>query len=274
MKKTILSIVIALITITSFATTTFDSEKIIGEWKGAYIVNANVIPINVYIKNTNGELSASVDYPYRNIDDNTFDITIDGDVFLLKRKNKQGHVMQFEGKQDGPIVTGSFAYIADAMDGNRGIFQLMKSSAKHIKGEPIPSYSLNTFNNTTVDKSSFKGKYVLLDFWATWCGPCVKKRPMLEKIHNKYGDKVEIISISLDREKETVQNFRKSKYPMDWHHAIRPDMKNDPLIKELVPQGLPYGYIIDPNGIILATGDALKAENLESTANRIFQNND
>ncbi len=270
MKKLVLCTYIALIAMAAFAAPKSNEESIIGEWKGAYIINANVIPINVYISNTNSKLSAVVDYPAQNRFDIDFDILMNGDSFMLKRTTKRGDTMQYQGQLDGNVITGSFTYIGADMKENPGIFQLMKSSSKHFKGNQIPNYSLTTFESKAIDKNTFKGKYVLLDFWATWCVPCVKKRPKLEAMHKKFGDKIEIISISLDREKETVENFRKSKYPMEWHNAIRPDMKNDLLIKEFVPQGLPYGYIIDPNGKILATGDALKAENLERTANHIL----
>jgi thiol-disulfide isomerase/thioredoxin len=157
------------------------------------------------------------------------------------------------------------------MKNNPGTFQLMKSKAKHIKGYPISGYSVETFEDKVIDNNSFKGKYVILDFWATWCPPCVKKRPALEAMYKKYGDRLEIISVSLDKEITTVQDFRKAKFPMEWNHSIKPDMRNDPLVKEFVPQGLPYGYLIDPKGKIIAFADELSAENLKHTVERILK---
>ncbi|MCK8479791.1 TlpA family protein disulfide reductase [Psychroserpens algicola] len=112
--------------------------------------------------------------------------------------------------------------------------QIQLTSSNYIKGDIFPKYSLKTLEGKMIDNNSFKGKYILIDFWATWCIPCVKKRPVLEEINKKFGDKIEIISISLDSEISTVQNFRKEKYRMDWNHSIKPKMINDPLIKNLV----------------------------------------
>lgn len=258
-------------TITLNASSITILSGIAGEWKGAYIINANVIPINVYIKDNRGKLSAVVDYPTQQRFNVVFDVVLNTNSFILSRKSKQGYVMQFKGDLNNNVIIGSFKYLSEQMKDNPGTFQLMKSKAKHIKGYPIPGYSLQTFEDKEINNFSFKGKYVLLDFWATWCPPCVKKRSALEAMNKNYGDRLEIISVSLDKEIITVQDFRKARFPMEWNHAIKPDMRNDPFIKEFVPQGLPYGYLIDPNGKIMAFADELSSENLKQTVERILK---
>lgn len=270
MRNTILSCLFLYLTFSAHATSELKDADIKGEWKGAYIVNANVIPFNVYLRNIDNKLTALVDYPSQNRFNVEFDVRYSNDSFELSKTMKDGTVMKFEGNKIDNLITGSFKYISDKMKSNPGSFQLMKSMAKHIKGDKIPAYDLVSFENKPLNNNSFKGKFILLDFWATWCGPCVKKRPKLEAIQKKFGNKIEIISISLDREISTVQTFRKVKYPMNWNHVTRPDMSKDPLVKEFIPQGLPYGYIISPDGKILATGDELSSENLEDTANRLL----
>ncbi len=77
------------------------------------------------------------------------------------------------------------------------------------KGESIaPDFSLANANGGTIKLSDFKGKVVILDFWATWCPPCRKGIPDLIELKNQYGDKIAIIGISVDTDsKEEVVPF-------------------------------------------------------------------
>ena len=70
-----------------------------------------------------------------------------------------------------------------------------------IIGKPAPNFTLMDKNNKQVSLSDFKGKYVLLDFWATWCRPCIAEIPNLKKIKKDFGgEKFEIISVCIDRD--------------------------------------------------------------------------
>lgn len=108
--------------------------------------------------------------------------------------------------------------------------------------------------------SAYKGKYILLDFWASWCAPCRKEHPKLINLYNTYkGGKFEIIAVSLDNNKQ------------DWLNAIQQDNINWIQVSDLRGQqnaialqygvqSVPANFLIDPNGVIIGknlTADAL-----------------
>lgn len=89
---------------------------------------------------------------------------------------------------------------------------------KRLAGKPAPELVLQDIQGRTVKLSDLKGKTVLLDFWATWCGPCRADGPALDKLWNKYGDKsLMVIGISIDEARPVVEKFlakHPHKYPI------------------------------------------------------------
>lgn len=82
-------------------------------------------------------------------------------------------------------------------------------------GENAPSFSLKDLSGNTVSLESFKGKVVLLNFWATWCAPCVVEMPSLAHLHDKLKDRgFSVVSIAMQDNPESVKEFvDKSKFP-------------------------------------------------------------
>ena len=102
------------------------------------------------------------------------------------------------------------------------------------------------------DKPDTKGKYVLIEYWATWCGPCRKSIPLLNKFQKKYGDELVVIGISEESEEDVL---KMTEPQIDFHLAI--DTKKR-MKDELGVFGIPHIIILEPNGYVIWEGFPLQ----------------
>jgi thiol-disulfide isomerase/thioredoxin len=93
-----------------------------------------------------------------------------------------------------------------------------------------------------------KGKFVLIDFWATWCGPCRKYIPTLNNFHEKFGDKLAVIGLS-DEPAETVEKFENPKIKYSEAIDTKATLKNALQVK-----GIPHVILISPKGVVIWEG--------------------
>lgn len=124
----------------------------------------------------------------------------------------------------------------------------------------------------TLSLDTFKGKFLLIDFWATWCKPCVAELPGLQKAHATFKDRgLEVLSLSLDNTPEAVASLRSAlKLPMPWKHALLEGHTEHPFCKALQVQAIPRVFLVSPDGKILAMDDELQGAALERTLARIL----
>jgi thiol-disulfide isomerase/thioredoxin len=135
-------------------------------------------------------------------------------------------------------------------------------------GKPVPDFSVTALEDSkkVYSKSSLKGKYYLLDFWAVWCGPCIAEMDNLHEAYEKFKKKnFEILSLSFDPKPEDVIKFRNEKWKMPWLHSFVQGGFNSDLAKSFEVIGIPKPILVDRDGNIVATDMDLRGEHLEKT---------
>ncbi len=129
-------------------------------------------------------------------------------------------------------------------------------------GRMAPAFDLPTADGKVIRLADFKGKYVLIDFWASWCGPCRQENPNIVRLYNRFKDKnFTILGVSLDDDKA------------DWLKAIKDDGLNWTQVSELKRwdspianlykiESIPASFLLDPQGKIIAKN--LRGADLEN----------
>ena len=159
----------------------------------------------------------------------------------------------------------------DTADGKK-VDEILAAMAKQQAGKKIQSSLVEgsefpTFSETGLDAKPFaladyKGKLVLVDFWATWCGPCVGELPNVMKVYEKHhGEGFEILGVSLDGDKERLTSFLKEKN-MTWPQYFDGQKWENKLAVKYGVNSIPATYLLGKDGKIIGKG--LRGEALEN----------
>jgi thiol-disulfide isomerase/thioredoxin len=144
---------------------------------------------------------------------------------------------------DVPYVHGTLGKAAAAE-----LFEIQKLAV----GQPVPNIEAEDADGKTYKLSDYRGKVVVLDFWATWCGPCLSMIPHeKELVERMHGRPFALIGINVDEEKETLKTFqqkRKLSWPSLWDPAS--DEESGPIAGKWNVKAYPTLYIVDAKGVI------------------------
>ncbi len=136
-------------------------------------------------------------------------------------------------------------------------------------GKPAPELSLDDADGKAIPLSSFKGKYVLVDFWASWCGPCRMENPNVVKAYSEYKNKnFAILGVSLDKDKGAWQKAVKDDN-LSWAQVSDLKYWNSHAVEVFQFQGIPFNILVDPQGKIIA--QELRGADLENKLKEVLQ---
>ena len=120
------------------------------------------------------------------------------------------------------------------------------------EGQTAPTFKCKDIYGNEVSLNDNISEYILLDFWATWCGPCVAEIPYLKEAYNKHKEKnFEIIGINYDKDLQLLKKFIKDKQ-ISWKQISDFPFDSGPIAKQYRVLALPTTYLVDKNGKILA----------------------
>jgi peroxiredoxin len=122
-------------------------------------------------------------------------------------------------------------------------------------GEPAPDFEIKTLDGATLKLSELRGKVVLIEFWATWCGPCLQQMPHLKETFREFGshDDFVMIGISLDHDKRAWKAYVQ-KEGLSWHQALDRPEARDSVASLYKVMAIPVSWMIDKEGRVVASG--------------------
>ena len=137
-------------------------------------------------------------------------------------------------------------------------------------GKKFPNFTArDAITGKKFSLEDLRGKVVLIDFWATWCGPCVRELPNVKQAYNKYKDEgFEIVSISLDKDRNKFKRFVSSQ-KMTWYHVMEGGGWGTRLAKRYRIRSIPTMFLIDHEGVCIS--DRARGSSLESSIERALK---
>jgi len=152
---------------------------------------------------------------------------------------------------------------------NESLAQKKPANSNPSESIMAPDFTLPDVNGKPVSLSSFRGKYVLVDFWASWCGPCREENPNVVAAYNKFkGKNFTILGVSLDKEKAAWLKAIKDD-GLIWNHVSDLKFWNSAAVPLYNIEGIPYNVLLDPQGKIIAK--ELRGADLENKLQEVLK---
>lgn len=222
----------------------------------------------LYIKNgRDGDVDSLID-KFRSVMDPDNERDFSALVDMLEMMGRNEEVLQLfkEREEKHPKDRGVFRKLAEIFQklGNTDKSEEYQQKAKPVTavpGQPLPDFTATDLNGNPISLQDYRGKVVLLDFWAVWCGPCIAEMPNLKRVYNQYKDKgFDIIGISLDTDEKRLRDYLKEN-DIAWRQVFSGRGWQSPVSQQFGIRAIPAPWLIDRDGTLItkqARGRALE----------------
>jgi thiol-disulfide isomerase/thioredoxin len=160
------------------------------------------------------------------------------------------------------------AFLAEMEKNSQQQPEQQPSASGSWVGKTVPELVMADPNGKDVTISSFKGKFVLIDFWASWCGPCRMENPNVVKAYNEFkGKNFTILGVSLDKDKDSWKKAIAQDH-LSWTQMSDLKYWNSQAVETFGFQGIPYNVLVDPSGKVIA--ESLRGEDLDAKLKQVL----
>ena len=170
--------------------------------------------------------------------------------YALEQLYKEARFSSYYGHDNRKALLRLYERLSDDQKATREGMEMLQhlNPVKTVSsGDPVPAYDYVDQEGKTVRLSGFAGKWVLVDFWSNGCGPCLKAVPELGAVSREFQDRLEVVSISLD--KERIWKEASAGHGISWHDWNDPNGSSGS-VRAYGTNGIPTFVLISPEGII------------------------
>jgi thiol-disulfide isomerase/thioredoxin len=136
-------------------------------------------------------------------------------------------------------------------------------------GAPLPLLKVDALSGKTIDVASYRGRVLLLDVWASWCGPCKQELPMLDAMAKRLKHQgIDVLAVSVDQERANVDKFVRGHGR--WSLTIAHDPRQE-IAELLQPDKMPTSYVVDKSGIVRYVNAGFVPEDAAGIERRLLE---